>query len=248
MEFVGSRLESASESDYGNSEEEEEDDGNQSLNHSPSDDDAPDFAQSRPISERYPPPRGLIGVFEEMLREGGPGITEPLILGKNNRGNDIIFPASKKYEDYLLIDSASMNNMTEGVPRAIEDIGTLNRRVLGEIYPKNDVAKLRSWYRWNGDTIEPAPKLADMVSDADIALENEYQLQQNELEKHFCDNFSVQFRRMPKTSGFEKSDVTGKKLLGFFGWEHGRTAQHERKYYLTFQRQIQSERTKPVGE
>ena len=214
-------------------------------------DSGPDNSYGRPISERTPPSTGLHGVFEYMLRGGGPGIDKPLILGKNNRGDDIIIPASAKYDDYLLIDTAAMTKMTEGAVREIEDVGVLNRRVLAEIYPKNDVSKLRSWYRWNGTEMELAPKLADMCSPADIVVENEYQLEQNELEKHFCDNFSVQFRRIPKEIGglgFENSKVTGDKLLSFFGWECGITAHHARKYYLTHQKLKGSERTKPIGK
>jgi hypothetical protein len=248
MQFVDSGIESASASNTETSDESEEEDDGHHFQPPPDDDDSDGGAGGPAISQRSPPYGNMDGFLQSIYQGGGPGITKPLTLGKNNRGETKVLPPPTNADDWLLIDTAMMRGMFySGTPRAIEDIGRLNKQILKELLPKNDVAKVKGWYHLDDQNrIVIAPKSEEMYSDAD---ENEYALVKNELEKHFCDNFSVLFRRMPKDGGaFQYSEMTGKELFKQFAWECGMHAQSHQKYFLTRQKQTKAEKSKPVGK
>lgn len=214
----------------------------------PSDDDFNYIDDSsRPISVRKPCIGGMHAFVDSLVQTGGVGISSPLLLGRNGRGGLIEiqkFNLSDS-EEFFLIDTAITNQMSEsGSSRPLDSVGLLYKRILKEIHPKNDVAGIKSWERLttNGN-LEAAPSLQPPQTIEEIASEEAYLAVKDEMEKIFCDNFSV---NLMQKDGMN-SKHTAIKLFEFFDWKSGEQAYTDRKFFLSPQKQTKDEQEKPSG-
>lgn len=192
---------------------------------------------------------GMDGEFARMISKDLPCVSQELMLGVNEKGQQLKVEPSKNREDYISIDSRELRAVyPQKEQRDLSEIGPLLTKSIAKLadFTKLDVGEARSWLRHalNPDTGEmislPAPRYTEgikHVSSRRVVQETPEASQLQILEMPFSDNFTAQVCADGGTNARSYPNTSMDTMHQFckaLGLKAGKNADNcQNKYFIT---------------